>query len=219
MSDFIKNLNSVLPLYECVLPFSDKKVFFNPFKVKDAKNISIIIQEENKQLVLRTLVDLVKSCCKDINPLELCLADLEYLFLMIRSKSVEENLNLLVKGVPTKVSIFDVKPKNKIDKSEIKISDNMSLKLETPKVKDLLKFSELSKKDIGLSSIKQVIVNKEIYQVDMFVSNEIEELLNNLPLNAMTEIEKFNQPQLSLAIKTDGGESEVSGILSFFTFQ
>lgn len=219
MSDFIKNLNSVLPLYECVLPFSDKKVFFNPFKVKDAKNISIIIQEENKQLVLRTLVDLVKSCCKEINPLELCLADLEYLFLMIRSKSVEENLNLLVKGVPTKVSIFDVKPKNKIDKSEIKISDNMSLKLETPKVKDLLKFSELSKKDIGLSSIKQVIVNKEIYQVDMFVSNEIEELLNNLPLKAMTEIEKFNQPQLSLAIKTDGGESEVSGILSFFTFQ
>lgn len=219
MSDFIKNLNSLLPLYECVLPFSNQKVFFNPFKVKDAKNISIIIQEENKQVVLQTLVELVKNCSRNVNPLDLCLADLEYMFLMIRSKSVEENLNLLIKGVPTKVSIFDVKAKNKIEKHEIKISDNLLLKLETPKVKDLLKFSELNKKDIGLASIKQVILNKEIYQVDTFVSNEIEELLNNLPLSALTEIEKFNQPQLTLAIKTDDGESEVSGILSFFTFQ
>lgn len=219
MSDFIKNLNSVLPLYECDLPFSKQKVFFNPFKVKDAKNISIIIQEENKQLVLKTLVDLIKNCCKDINPLELCLADIEYLFLMIRSKSVEENLNLIVKGNPIKVSIYDVKAKNKIEKTELKISKNLILKIETPKVKDLLKFSELNKKDLALASIKQVVLNKEIYNVETFISSEIEEFLNNLPLSVMTEIEKLNQPQLSLAIKTDDGESEVSGILSFFTLQ
>lgn len=219
MSDFITNLNSVLPLYECTLPFSGQKVYFNPFKVKDAKNISIIVQEDNKQLILRTLVDLIKNCCKEVNPIELCLADVEYLFLMIRSKSVEENLNLVVKGNPVKVSIFDVKPKNKIEKIELKISEKLILKLETPKVKDLLKFSELNKKDLALASIKQVILNKEIYNVETFVSNEVEEFLNNLPLSVMSEIEKLNQPQLSLEIKTEDGESEVSGILTFFTLQ
>jgi hypothetical protein len=216
MSDFLKNLNSVLPLYECILPFSKKKVFFTPFKVKDAKNISIIIQEENKQLVIQTLVDLLKNCCKDIDPLDLCLADAEYLFMMIRSKSVEENLNLIVNGKSVKVSIYDIKAKNELKSSELKISGNLILKIETPTLKDLLKFSDVTKKEVTLASIKQVTLNKEIYTVDTFVSNEVEELLNNLPLNVMNEIEKINQPQLSLTIKTDTEESEVSGILSFF---
>lgn len=219
MNDLLKNLNSLLPVYETELPFSKQQVFFNPFKVKDAKSISIIIQEDNKMLVLKTLVDLIKNCCKDIDATELCLADAEYLFLMIRSKSVEENINLIVKGQPVRVNIFDIKPKNQLNKTEIKVSNNFVLKIETPKIKDLLKLSSLSKKDLLRASIKQVVVNQEIYNVETFLSKEVEDFINNLPLNVMNEIEKQSQPELTLSITTNEGESEVAGVLTFFTLR
>ena len=42
--DLFNSLENLLPHYETVLPFSKEKVSFTPFRVKDAKNISIILQ-------------------------------------------------------------------------------------------------------------------------------------------------------------------------------
>lgn len=219
MSDLFKNLNSLLPTYSTELPFSKQTVSFTPFKVKDAKNISIILQEENKLLSLKAMIDLLKNCCFSIDPEELCLADAEYLFLMIRSKSVEENMNLLVKGNPIQVNIFDIKPRNEFVKTDIKISNGLTLKIETPKIKNLLQLKEISKKTVLLSSIKFIIANQEIYNVDTFIPKEVEEFLNNLPLNTLTQLEKLNHPELYFNIKTEESESEVSGILTFFTLR
>lgn len=218
MNDIITNLHSFLPIYSTDLPFCKKSVDFTPFKVKDAKNITIVLQEENKNLAIKALVELLKSCCKGINPEDLCLADAEYLFLMIRSKSVEENLNLLLKGSPVKVNIFDIKHRNEVAKADIKISSGIFLKIETPKIKDLLKINQFSKKEFLLSSIKQVVTNQEVYNVDTFVPEKIEEFLQNLPLNVLSELEKIKHPELFVTIKNDNDEGEVSGILTFFTF-
>lgn len=219
MSDILKNLNSLLPSYTAELPFSKQSVSFTPFKVKDAKNISIILQEENKILSLKALRDLLKNCCSSVDVDDLCLADAEYLFLMIRSKSVEENLNLIVKGNPIKVNIFEIKNKNSFVKQDIKISQGLTLKIETPKLKSLLQLKELSKKSVLLASIKMIVANHEVYNVEKFLPKEIEEFLNNLPLNILNELEKLNHPELYFNISDEGTESEVSGILTFFTLR
>lgn len=217
MIDITKNINELLPRYDASLPFSKKEVSFTPFKVKDAKNISIILQEDNKQLALKALVELLKNCCTDVNPLDLCLGDAEYLFLMIRSKSVEENINLIVNNEPIKVNIYDVKTKNEIIKSEIKVSHKLSLKIETPKIKNLLKLNDLSKKNILLAGIKEVIVNKEVYDVDKFIPKDVIDFLENLPITVLNELEKIEQPELYFVIKINDEEREVSGFLNFFT--
>lgn len=219
MSDLLSNINSFLPVYSIELPFCKKTIDFTPFKVKDAKNISIVLQEDNKNLALKALVELLKSCCRTLRIEDLCLADAEYLFLAIRSKSVEENMNLILKGTPIKVNIFDIKHKNDVTKADIKISSGLSLKIETPKIKDLLKLNQFSKKEFLLASIKQVIANQEIYNVDTFLPEKVEEFLQNLPLSVLNELEKINHPELFISIKNGDDESEVSGILTFFTFQ
>jgi len=219
MNNLLKNLNSLLPTYSTELPFSKQTVSFTPFKVKDSKNISIILQEENKTLSLKAMVELLKNCCSDINPEDLCLADAEYLFLMIRSKSIEENINLIVKGNPVQVNIFEIKTRNEFVKSEIKISQGLTLKIETPKLKSLLQLKEITKKTILLSSIKFIVANQEIYNVETFVPKEIEDFLNNLPINILTQLEKLNHPELYINIKSNEDESEVSGILTFFTLR
>lgn len=216
MKDLIKNIQSSLPTYDVVLPFSKEEIVFTPFKVKDFKNLSIILQEDNKKIALKALVDLLKNCCIKINPLELCLADAEYLFLMIRSKSVEENINLVVNNNPVKINIYDIKTKNDYVKSEIMVSPKLSLKIETPKLKHLLQLNDFSKKNLLLSSIKEIVVNKEVYEVDKFIPQEISEFLENLPLNVLSQLEKIEHPELQFSIKVNDQESEVSGFLSFF---
>jgi hypothetical protein len=219
MKELIKNLQSFFPSYDTILPYSKAEVSFYPFKVKDAKNLSIILQEDNKQLVLKSLIELVKSCTKDFEPTDYCLADIEYLFLLIRSKSVEENLNLLLNGKPIQVNIYDIKTRNNYVKTDVKVTPTLTLKIETPKIKDLLKLSSLSKKDILLASIKQVISNNEVYNVNTFVPSEIEEFLNNLPMSVLSNLEGIKHPELFIEIKDNEKESEVSGILSFFTLR
>ena len=214
----LDELKSFLPIYTTILPFSKKQTSFTPFKVKDAKNISIVLQEENKLLSLKALYEILKNSTKDLNIDDLCLADAEYLFLMIRSKSIEEKINLLVNGNPVQVNIFDIKTKNEIVSKEITIAPEFSVFIETPTIKDLLQLRELNKKEILLTSIKRITAKKEIYDVQKYVNQEVKDFLDNLPLWVLGEIEKTSYPELYVNVKDKEKESEVSGILTFFTF-
>ena len=132
-----ESIESILPVYETVLPFSKEKVTFTPFKVKDAKNISIVLQENNKKLALVAMAELLKTNSKGANIINLCLADAEYLFLQIRSKSVDEQLNLIYNKEKIQVFIPDIKTRNEIKDATIKLNQNTYLTLETPSLKDL----------------------------------------------------------------------------------
>ena len=71
------------------------------------------------------------------------------------------------------------------------------------------------------SIIKKVTTNGEIFYVNKFLSDEIKNLLDNLPMNVIPKLESFlkTQPELYVILKTQSGDKEVSGFLSFFTFR
>jgi hypothetical protein len=216
--NLLENLNSFLPVYATELPFSKQVVSFTPFKVKDAKNISVVLQEENKLLSLKALYEILKNSTKDVVVENLCLADAEYLFLMIRGKSIEEKINLLIDNKPIQIKINEIKWKNELVSKDIKVSNELSFNVETPVLKDLLKFKQFSKKDFLLCSIKTITANKEIYDVSKFVTDEIKQFLENMPISVLNELEKIKHPELYINVSNDETESEVSGLLTFFTF-
>lgn len=219
--NIIENINSLLPKYETILPFSNKKVSFTPFRVKDAKALSMILQEDNKKLALQNMVALVKSCTQNIIIEELCLADAEYLFLQIRAKSVDEILNLIYNNEKFQVNISEIKPRNVVSEETISLNGAINITLQTPMIKDLLKLESLDKEEIGKACIEKIVVGNEIYKVNKYVSDEIKQLLENLPLSILSKIESFlkKQPELFLQIKSNNGETEVSGLLNFFTYR
>jgi hypothetical protein len=216
--NLLENLNSFLPVYATELPFSKQVVSFTPFKVKDAKNISVVLQEENKLISLKALYEILKNSTRGVVIDDLCLADAEYLFLMIRGKSIEEKINLLMNNKPVIIRINDIKWKNELVSQEIKISNELSFKIETPVLKDLLKLKQFSKKDFLLCSIKTITANKEIYDVEKFVTDDIKQFLENMPISVLNELEKINHPELYVNVSDNETESEVSGLLTFFTF-
>ena len=217
----MSSLKSLLPTYETTLPFSKQKVIFRPFKVKDAKSISVILQEENKKLALISLVELLKNNTENVNIMNLCMADAEFLFLQIRSKSVDEQLNLIYNQEKIQVYIPDIKYRNEVSSDTITLTNNVFITLETPSIKDLLKLDTLDKEDFLKACIKKVNVDGEIFHVNKFVPDDIKTILDNLPLNVLPKFEEFmkTQPELYVVLETKDGDKEVNGLLRFFTFR
>ena len=217
----MSSLKSLLPTYETTLPFSKQKVIFRPFKVKDAKSISVILQEENKKLALISLVELLKNNTENVNIMNLCMADAEFLFLQIRSKSVDEQLNLIYNQEKIQVYIPDIKHRNEISSDTITLANSVFITLETPSLKDLLKLDTLDKEDFLKACIKKVNVGGEVFHVNKFVPEDIKTILENLPLNILPKFEEFmkTQPELFVVLETKDGDKEVNGLLRFFTFR
>ena len=169
--DNIKNsLQNLLPQYECVLPFANKKVFYTPFRVKDAKNISIILQENNKNLVLNSLYDILVSNTKNIDIDDLCLADAEYLFLNIRSKSIDEQISVKVNGIPTKINIPDIKHRNKLLNESIILDSGAIIKIKSPTLKDLKNCDFNDSFALIKKSIESITIKNEIYYLNKFLN-------------------------------------------------
>jgi hypothetical protein len=218
--NILENLHSLIPNYETTLPFSKEKVSFTPFRVKDAKALSVILQEDNKKLAFKNMIDLLKTYASGTNIDDLCLADAEYLFLQIRSKSVDEILNLIYNNEKIQVNIAEIKPRNEVTEEHINLS-GMILVLQTPTVKDLLRVSSFDKEEVAKACIQKIIVGNEIYKVNKFVTEEIKQLIENLPLSIVGKLDSFlkRQPELYLNMSIMEGTKEVSGLLNFFTYR
>jgi hypothetical protein len=219
--NIIEHLNSSIPEYETTLPISKEIVSFSPFRVKDAKAITTILQEDNKKLALKNMVELLKTYTKGTDIEDLCLADAEHLFLQVRSKSVDEILNLIYNGKKVQININEIKARNESCEEEIKVGNDITLVLSTPKLKNILRLNSLDKEELIKACIQKVVVKNEIYKVNKFVTEEIKQIIENLPLSILPKIEMFlkKQPELYLSLQLEEEQKEVSGILNFFTFR
>lgn len=219
--NIIETLNLSIPQYETTLPFSKQNVQFTPFRVKDAKALTTILQENNKKLALQNMVEIIKRHTKNVDVDELCLADAEFLFLQIRSKSVDEVLNLLYNNKKFQVHVNEIQFRNENSEETIKIGPDISLVLTTPSIRQLLKINSLEKEDLIKASIEKVIVKNEIFKVNKFVTEEIKQLVDDLPISILPKIDCFlkKQPELYIVLKSEEDEKEVSGLLNFFTFR
>jgi len=86
-----------VPEYTLVVPSTDEEIKFRPFLVKEEK-LLLMAQETGADSALYSAIkNLIKNCCFDkIDVDKLPLFDIEYIFLNIRAKSVEEIAKLQV---------------------------------------------------------------------------------------------------------------------------
>ena len=194
-----------VPIYEVELISDKKKIEIRPFLVKEHKLLLIALVSENKKQISDSIYTILENCVKtkNINIDKMPCFDIEYLFLKIREKSLGELISVRVK-CPETEKYFDVDldlskivvVKSENNQSDIKISENLGIKMKYPTFKTIqlasLETDNIEKIFSIITNCIESIYDKEnSYNVNDYSEKELEEFVESLPQECFDKINKF----------------------------
>ena len=156
-----------VPEYFCELPLSGLKVKFRPFLVGEQKTLLLMQESEEQGLVFDAVQTLIKEVTfGDVkNVSKLPMADLEYLFLQIRMKSIGESadMNLICQNKecgasnPISLDLNDVKlDTSNLPDKKIELSEDLGVIMRYPTA-DLQKYADANESDAFIAILKSSI--------------------------------------------------------------
>lgn len=192
------------PLFELKLPICGKRIKFRPFLVKEEKILLVGKEADSKQqmLALKQLLKSVVQEPKNFNPADLILADMEYLFINLRARSVQNIVELKYrdkedgKVYDFSVNLDELEPE--IDPNHENVVDldgNIGIKLKEPTI-GLLEELDIGQADLNdnvyellAGCIEQVYDSEQVY--DEFTKQEAIEFITSLDINMFSKIKDF----------------------------
>jgi len=198
-----------VPLFDAVIPSNKQPVKYRPFLVKEEKILLMAQSGNAKSEMVNALKQVINNCTtthdgKDIDIENLTVFDLEYLFIKIRSKSVDNVVTLKYidnqdkKNYEFKVAlddievVFDPNNKNKIQVAE---GVGVIMKFPTAAMITNMELDKLSEAEVSNVLIKEcmekIYDSEEVYIVKETDPKEVEEFIDSLNVKAFEEIQKF----------------------------
>lgn len=226
------------PTFELKVPSTKQMVKFRPFLVKEEKLMLMAKQSGEQQDIINVIKQVIVNCDIEnvINADDLSSFDLEILFLKLRAKSVNEEVNIsYVDPEDEKTYTF------KLDIDEVNVYEN-------PEHTNIVKLSETSGIVMKYPSAKlmsEVISRDDVTDILFFMirgcmdqyfdgdqivlfkdskPEEVDAFIESLPTNTLKEFEKFfdTMPKLYHKIEYTNEmgtkrEVELKSIEDFFT--
>ena len=230
-----------VPVYEAILPSTEKVIKYRPFLVKEEK-LLLTAQESGDDAVLPAVKQIIKNCVLgEIDVDNMPIFDIEYVFLRLRAKSVGEEITLGLKpwGCPQNdgelckfttevaINLEEIKcVKDKTHTSKIMLDNKIGIMMKYPDISHLNIGG--SENEMGLKVIKKCInmifTEEETHERDSFTDKELDEFVDSLNTKQMEQIKNFfdTMPVLKHDVKytckTCGEEKEttIQGLQSFF---
>ena len=226
------------PTYELELPSTGEKVKYRPFLVKEQKNLMLASESEDETQIQNALANLISECTfGEIDPFEVPLFDIEFMFLRIRGKSVGEKIELNVlcpddNKTRTDITInledIDVHMEA-THNNEISVTDNITIFMRYPTLKDMTNIGT-DNSDVATvfnlvkSCISEIHDEKTIHNRIDISEKEMEEFIDNLPSAIFEHLGEFfnSMPKVLHVVKVTNpktkkkGEVIIEGIQSFF---
>ena len=231
-----------VPVYEAILPSTEKVIKYRPFLVKEEK-LLFTAQESGEEAVLPAVKQIIKNCVQgELDIDNMPLFDIEYLFLRLRAKSVGEEITLGLKpwGCPQNdgelckfttevaINLEDVKViKDEKHTSKIMLDDKIGIMMKYPNISQVgIKGSD---SEMGMNiikgCIKMVFTEEETFESDSFTDKELDEFIDSLNTKQMEKIRDFfnSMPTLKHTIKytcktcNEKKETTIQGLNSFFS--
>ena len=80
-----------VPVYETILPSTEKVIKYRPFLVKEEKILLTAMEDGEEKIIANAIKQILRNCIQEeLNIDDLPTFDIEYLFLRLRAKSVGE---------------------------------------------------------------------------------------------------------------------------------
>ena len=221
------------PVYEAILPSTDKVIKFRPFLVKEEKVLLTAMEDGSQTALMNAIKTILKNCVQgNLDVERLPLFDIEFLFLKLRSKSIGEISEIGLKCTDTECGgvnqisinmdeIEVTKPEG--HNRKIMISDDVGVMMFYP----VMKTSGITEEDgmaIVKDCIEMIFTEEETHERDSFTSKELDEFIDSMDTKQFAKIKEFfdTMPKLQHTINYKcekcGEDKEVTlqGLDSFF---
>jgi len=224
-----------MPIINITLPSTKEKKRFRPFLVREEK-ILLLAQEGNDNDLLEAIKQIINNCClEDIDIDSLASFDLEYIFLKLRSRSVNNMVELKYRDnednevytfnvdLDTIDVVFDPTHNNKI-----KINDEYTLLMKYPGVNTASIAKQLQSEDdlfylMIIQSLDKLYSGDEVYIMSEYTFDEAKQFIDDLPVPVFEKIQEFFQTMPRLYHKLEYVNKngiqrtiELQGIKDFF---
>ena len=239
------------PTYELTIPSSGEKVTYRPFLVKEEKTLLMAMESGDERSMTKAMQDIISACTEgEVKIKDLAPFDIEYFFLQLRGRSVGEILTIRAPRPSNftscceeateddicelSVNIDDVvMDTSDIKSAEIKITDDIGMKLKFPQLDIVQKYSGgIEGEEIKSENIFKLIIEcidyiwdgDEIYKAKDSTKKDLTDFLDSLTSGQFVKVREFfeSMPRLSHEIdwkcpKCEKSKSLIlTGIDSFF---
>ena len=223
------------PIFTIEMPSNKKSVKFRPFTVKEEKLLLLASESEEPKFINDTITQVLNNCfIDDIDIGILATFDVEYLFIQLRAKSVNNIVKLRFKDDNDKVITQDIDLEDvKVHfdpnhTNKIQLNDEVSMIMKYPSFNMIEKMSTNDNKELTeviSACIDKVYTAEEVMDLNDYTKAEVTTFIESFTSKNMREIEAFfnSLPKLKLDILYKDEETgdmikrEVSGLQSFFT--
>jgi uncharacterized protein YfkK (UPF0435 family) len=222
------------PLFSLEIPSTKQIVRYRSFTVAEEKLLLIAKESSELSDIINVYKQIINNCIvDDINVDSLAYFDLEYIFLMLRAKSVSNIVEIQVTDddeskYQVEINLDDVKVTEQTVDKLIEIDDSIKVMMTYPSYESLLSLqSNVNDSSLMLKVVRdcisQIYEGEEVYETSNYTTSEMDDFVMSLRSKDLLKIQKFFEdlPRVYADIKyrnRAGVEKEIrlEGMQSFF---
>jgi hypothetical protein len=236
-----------VPIYNVKLISTGQDVRIRPFLVKEQKLFLMAAESEDSKETITTIKQVLKNCILDeIDVDRLPTFDLEYLFMNLRARSVEEVVNLKYKcnntvkndknedtvcngSIEFDVNLLQIEPtKHPEHESKFMLNDKIGISLKYPTFEMVQKYEQMDENDIMVNilidCIDYLYDDDQIYYAKDTTRKELEDFVDSMQQKDLEKIRVFfdTMPEIKKEVHFHcpkcGYEEEmvIKGLQNFF---
>ena len=227
------------PLFGITIPSLKKECMFRPFVVREEKILLTAQQSGQEKDIIMAIKQVINNCLQDetVDINSLALFDLEYIFIKLRARSVNNVVKLSYrdreddKAYDFEVDLDEVEMLTpaKVD-NNIKITDSIGIIMKYPSVDIVKNIPENATPEQALNAlmrncIKDIYDEDTVYNVADYTAQQLDDFIDDLQIKVFDEIRAFFEGAPKVYYKLTytnslGNERviELSSLNDFFTW-
>jgi hypothetical protein len=230
-----------VPYYKTKIPSTGKEVKFRPFLVKEEKILMLALESEDESQICDALFQIIDNCTDNkVDARDMPVFDVEYLFLQLRSKSVDSEIEVknrcsnpkCLKPTTLKINLDDVTVKNKETNHKIELTKDIGVIMKFPRLYNIKSLPDVDESNseyifaVIKSCLESIYDEDQIYKISEQTPESVDEFLESLTGEQFEKLTDFfeNVPSLEFNLKYDCahcGEKidiKLSGLQDFFSY-
>lgn len=188
-----------VPTFELTIPGTEKNLKFRPFLVKENKLLTLAAESDIVQQVSACEQVVVNCSFGELDPKDLAMYQLQWLFLQLRSQSIGSIQSYILKcgacehqfNYEMDINDFKIVGNTETDTKKIELNPESGVVFKYPSAHVQAVTTNLSDIELLINCIEYIYTADEVIKPEDIDIKELTEWIEDLPLEVANEISAF----------------------------